>query len=247
MLILGLAGLVLSNLQNREHVGKLFGWIAIVLALTMVAGCETTTVQQLGGARMLTGFEMDRVTAGSAFAATDAAARARGSTPRASVLGTAAAYHGDSPILGAPFLDFANSQAKAAANADDLAQAGLSVRVFVDSTNGGASIDAGAAGTGANRAEVTAQFYGISTNRADLVFGSVAAVACCGSDAGAQVKLASRTGGPYSRELRGAPVSDTPEQIQSRVDIAVVSSAFPVLEPAQVWVAGAPTRVSPKY
>jgi len=41
--------------------------------------------------------------------------------------------------------------------------------------------------------------------------------------------------------------SDTPEQIQRTIDIAIVSSAFPILDPAQVLVMGGPARVSPKY
>jgi hypothetical protein len=227
--------------------GNRSGWCVVVLAMAMVGGCQTATIQRPGEARRLTGFEMDEVTAGSAVAANDTGARALGLVPRTAVLGTASAYSGNSPVAGAPFLNYANSQAIASASNGDLAQTTLSSHVSVDSVNGGASIGAEAAGTGTSRAEVTAEFYGISTNRADIVFGSLAAVGCCGSGTGAQIEVVSGTGGPYSKELRASPVSDTPGQLQGRVDIAVVSSALPILDPAQVLVAGSPTRASPKY
>jgi hypothetical protein len=223
------------------------GWKPMVLLLAIATGCDTTAMKRSGGARLLTGIEMDQVTAGTAFAVTDAAARALGSAPQTAVLATASAYSGNSPIAGVPFLDYASSQAIASARNGFVAQTSLSSRVAVDGANGAASIDAKAAGTGTSGAQVTAQFYGVSTNRADLVFGTVAAVACCGSDAGAQVTVDSRTGGPYSRQLRAAPVSDGSGQAQSRVDIAVVSSALPILDPAQVLAARAPARASPKY
>jgi hypothetical protein len=232
---------------NRAKMGGRWGWTAMVSLIAMAAGCQTTTIQGPGRARMLTGFEMDAVTAGSAVAVNDATARALGSTPQTAILGIASAYSGSSPIAGAPLLNYANSQATASASNGELAQAGLSSRVSVDSSNGGASIDAQAAGTGTSRAQVTAQFYGISTNRSDLVFGSISAAACCGSVATAQVKVDGEAGGPYTRELQAAPVSDSSGQVQRRVDIAVVSSALPILDPAQLLVTGGSARVSPKY
>jgi hypothetical protein len=224
-----------------------WGWSAMASLIAIFAGCQTTTIQGPGGARILTGVEMDEVTAGSAVAVNDAAARAFGFAPQAEVLGIASAYSGNSPIAGAPFLNSATSKATASAGNGELAQTGLSSRVSVGSTNGGASIDAKAAATGPTSAQVTAQFFGISTNRADLVFGSVSTFACCGSAAAAQVKVGSGAGGPYTRELQAAPVSDTPGQVQRRVDIAVVSSALPILDPAQVLVTGGSARISPKY
>jgi hypothetical protein len=225
-----------------------WGWSAMVSMIAMLAGCQTaTTIQGSRGARILTGFEMDQVTAGSAIAVNDAAAHGLGSAPHATVLGIASAYSGNSPIFGAPFLNYANSQAMASAGNGGLAQTRLSSHVSVDSNNGGASIDAKAAGTGTTSAQVTAQFYGISTSRADLVFGSVSALACCGSAAAAQVKTDSGAGGPYTSEPQNAPVFDTPGQVQSRVDIAVVSSALSILDPAQLLVTGGSARISPKY
>jgi len=67
----------------------------------------------------------------------------------------------------------------------DRARAGLSNYVSVGSANGGALIDAEASGIGTSHTQVSTQFFGISTNRADIVFGSVTAISCCGFDAGA--------------------------------------------------------------
>ena len=224
-----------------------WGWSAMVSLIAIFAGCQSTTIQGPGGARILTGVEMDEVTAGSAVAVNEATARALGFAPQAEVLGIASAYSGNSPIVGASFLNYVNSQAMASAGNGELAQTGLSSHASVDSNNGGASIDAKAAGAGTTSAQVTAQFYGISTSRADLVFGSVSALACCGSAAAAQVKADSGAGGPYTSELQTAPVSDAPDQVQRKVDIAVVSSALPILDPAQLLVTGGSARISPKY
>lgn len=194
---------------------------------------------------------MDQVTAGSAVAANAAAARALGSAPRTAVLSSALAYSGSSPIAGAPFLNYVSSQDMASASNGQSTQASGSSQIHVDSANGGASIDAKASSTAAgsetSHAQVSMQFYGVSTSRADLVFGSVAAVACCGPLVAAQVAVDSGAGGPYSRELRGVPLSDVPGQTQSRVDVAIASSALPILDPAQVVVARAPSLISPKY
>jgi hypothetical protein len=217
-------------------------WIAIVLALVMVVGCEAVDTRRTGGARTLTGLEMDRITAGSAIIVDNAAARAFGSTPRAAVLDSVAAYSGSGPIASAPFLNYAKSTTVVSAGDGNRARACLSNYVSVSNANGGALIDAAASSIGTSQTQVSAQFFGISTNRADLVFGSVAGISCCGSDAGADIKVESKTGGPYSTELRSAPVSvsGTPGQVQNRVDIAVLSSALPILNPAEVSVARAP-------
>jgi hypothetical protein len=227
--------------------GKSSGWNALVLATAFLAGCQTTVIQHSGGKRILTGSEMDKVTAGSAGATNDATARAVGSEAQTNVLGSASAYSGTGPIAGAPFLYYANSETIASASGSELAETGLFSQASVDGRNGGASITATAAGVGTSRAQVTARFYGISTNRADIVFGSVAAVACCGSGTEAEVNANSRTGGLYSREIRAMPASDTTGQARNTIDLSVVSSALPILDPAQVFSAGAPTRASPKY
>ena len=233
--------------RNRENGGNRLRRNAMVLALAMVAGCDATINPRPGGARILSGFEMDQVTAGSAVAANDAAARGFSFAPKTQVLGIASVYSGKSPIAGTTILDYANSQTTASRSGSNFAQTSISSQVAVDGGNGGASVDAWAAATGVSQAQVTAQFYGISTNRTDFVFGSVAAGACCGSDAAAGVEVASTSGGSYTREVRSAPVSATPGQVQNRVDIAVASSQKPLLDSAQVLAAGAPAQVSPKY
>jgi hypothetical protein len=240
-------GLSFLGEQNNKQMGKCSGWSAMLLAMATIAGCQTTIAQHRHGSRILTGPEMDVVTAGSAVASNGAAAHALGLETQTAVSGGASAYSGISPILGAPLLNYGTSQATASAGGDELAETRLSSAISVDGTNGGASIAATAAGLGTSHAQVNAQLYGISTARADVAFGSVAAVACCGSDTEAQVRVNGAAGGPYSEELRAAPVSEATGQVGSRVDITVVSSALPILDQAQVLVAGAPTRVSPKY
>ena len=118
------------------------------------------------------------------------------------------------------------------------AAASGSSQIFGDGGNGVSQIDstatAIAAGSGASHAQVDMNFSGISTSRADLVFGSVAATACCAPLAEAQVGVTGKTGGAYARELRGSPPSNTPGQMRSRIDIVVVSSALPVVDPGQM-------------
>jgi hypothetical protein len=204
-------------------------------------------IQHRGVARVLTEVEMDKITAGSAAAANETTAHALGLDAEANVFGNAAAYSGGGPIVGAPSLYFANSQAIASSSGDLFAKTALSSHVSVYGANGGASIDATAGGAGTNHAQAEAQFYGISTSREDIVFGSIAAAACCGPGAEAEVGANTRTGGAYSRELRAAPAFVTLGQAHNRIDIAVASSALPILDPAQMAAAGAPTRASPKY
>jgi hypothetical protein len=227
------------------------GWYALVLAIPLVAGCETTTLRNSGRARILTGAEMDRISAGAAVAVNEATARALGAAPQTAVSATTQTNSGGSPIAGAPFLNYATSRAMASAGNGELVQAGVSSQISVDGANGGARIDAAAtgavAGNATSHAQVSTQTYAISTIRADLAFGSVSASACCGSAAEAQVKADSRAGGPYSREIHGAALSDAPGQVQRKVDIAIVSSALPVLDPAQLLVTGGSARISPKY
>jgi hypothetical protein len=232
--------------QNGGDMARRLVWSAVLLALAVVGGCQTIAERSLG-ARTLTEPEMDAITAGSAVAGNDSAALGIGSETHTAALGSTSAYSGVSPILGIPFLNYEKSEASASASGDELAQTTLSSDVYVDGANGGASITTTAAGIGTRRAQAIAQFNGISTNRADLVFGSVTAVACCGSASAARVNLDSSTGGPYSKELRAMPASKVSGQAESRVDITVVSSALPILDQAEVLVARTSTRISPKY
>jgi hypothetical protein len=220
-----------------------------VLAMALIAGCETTTLQNSSGARLLTGAEMDRITAGSVVAIGEATAYALGSAPQTAV--SATTNSAASPFAGAPLRDSASSQAAAFASGSEFAKAGLSSHISVVGANGGARVEASGAasamGNETSRAEVRTQGYGVTTDRADLVFGSIAAVACCGSGATAQVKVDSGTDGLYSREVRDAHTSTGAGQIQSSVDFALVSSALPIADPAQVAVTGGPPRISSKY
>jgi hypothetical protein len=225
-------------------------WSAAVLALVTVAGCKMTTIQSSGESRILTAVEMDQITAGSATARSEATAQSLGFAPQTAVSATTQTSSGTSPIAGAPFVNYGASKATAAASNGEFAQAALSSRISVDGGNGGAWIATDATGTtagnGPNRAQVSTQTFGISTTRADLVFGSVAAVACCNS-AAARADVDGGAGGAYSREFRGTSTSDMQGEIQSKADIAVVSSAQPLLDSAHMLVTGTPARISPKY
>jgi hypothetical protein len=83
------------------------------------------------------------------------------------------------------------------------------------------------------------QFYGLSIGRVDLVFGTALAVACCAPTLEVQT-TADAVGGGYSNELQGRPLSDIPGQLQSRVDVSVVSSSLPIGDPGQMLTFTAP-------
>ena len=78
------------------------------------------------------------------------------------------------------------------------------------------------------------QFYGLSIGHVDLAFGTATAAACCAPVLAAQVTANGGAGGPYSQEIKAFPLSATPGQIQSRADIAVISSSLPLLNAGQM-------------
>jgi len=215
----------------------------------MVAGCETASPQNSGAARILTSAEMDRITAGVATATSEATALATGGAPRTAASATTQTNSGNSLIPGSSFRNYATTRATALASNGQRIQAGVSTQISVDGGSGGAWIDAAGtvAGGGTGPVQVSTQAYGISTARTDLAFGSVSASACCGSTATVQVKADSGAGGSYSQEIHTTATSDVQGQAQRKVDIAIVSSALPVLDPARLLVTGGSARISPKY
>jgi len=226
---------------------------AMVLAIAMLAGCETRAIPNARGSRLLTGIEMDQITVGSAGAINGAEAHALGSVSEATAVTSSLVASGGSTVAGAhfsnaPTSNYVSSRVTASASNGQNAEASGSSHIFADGKNGGAEIDATAtaAGRGRSLAQVGMHFSGISTSRADLVFGSVTAIACCSPLAEAQIQVIGRAGGPYSRELRSTPPSDTPGQIQSRVDILVASSVLPMIDPGQLLGLLTP-HVSPVY
>jgi hypothetical protein len=220
------------------------GWKVMVLATTiMVGGCENATSERPGGARMLTMIEMEQVTVGSAGAMNEVEAHAFGSAPQTSSVTSTLADSGGSPIAGAPFLNYSTSQAVASASDGPLVQVGGSSQILVDSS-GGARINAVATGTAAgseaSEAELNIQFTGISLSHLDLAYGTISATACCNPRDGTQAEADSRGGGPYTSELQGAPISNVPAQVQSRIDAAVASSTLPLLDAGQALTVTAP-------
>jgi hypothetical protein len=212
------------------------GWNAMVLATVVVAGCKSgATEVPSGGARLLTGIEMDQVTAGSALAVNQVEALGLGAAPQTTAFTSTLADSGGSPIAGAPFINYASSQAAASsASNGTFVQAGGSNQIQVYGSGGGAWLDAAstatAIGSEPSNAETNMQFTGFSLNHLDFVYGSIAAVACCNPLDTTQATVDSGGGGPYTKQLQGAPVSDMPGQIQSRIDDAVASSTLPLLD-----------------
>jgi hypothetical protein len=224
------------------------GWgrPAILLAAATVAGCQAaTSIQGSDRSRSLTEIEMDRIFAGSSAAASDANATALGPAPETTTVTSTLASSGIT-VSAPPFLDlltlnYAFSQAVASAGNAVTAEATGTTEISVDGGGGGASINATSAGTAAGRtssqAQINMQFYGLSIGRVDLTFGTAIATACCAPILAAQA-TADGAGGGYWRELQASPVSD---QVQSRVDISVVSSTLPILDAGQVSALVGPT------
>jgi len=194
-------------------------------------------------ARLLTPAEMDRVTVGavSAVAKNQVEAQALGAgaaqtTASASTLASSAG-----PVAGAPFAylssNYSSSQATASAIGGQLAESSGSSHISV-AANGGAQIDAAgtaiAAGGERSQAQVSLQFSGLSIGHVDLAFGTATAAACCAPVLAAQVTANGRAGGPYSQEAQAFPLSTIPGQVQSRADIAVVSSSLPIVNAGQM-------------
>ena len=89
------------------------------------------------------------------------------------------------------------------------------------------------------------QWYAV-TDHADLAFGTVAASACCGAEAGAQVTADPSAGGPYTSEYVVRRQPQTSGQAEQAVDVSVVSSTLPIVDPARI-TAAVSTRVYSKY
>ena len=212
----------------------------LVIPLAMLFGCELSTMPATSGMRVLATPELDRITVGSATASIDLAVYALPPGAQTAASTSTLAISGSGPAAGPPFVhkNFSTSQGIASATSSKLAQTTGSSHTAVSGVNGGAVIDAAgaslAAGPGLGQTELSLQFQGVSTARADLVYGTAIAIACCASGLSAQVAAGGEAGGPYSAELQVPRRSGQPGQVQSRVDIAVVSSAFPIIDAGQM-------------
>ena len=212
------------------------------LMAATVGGCGSAEIWSTGGHRLLTGIEMDRVSAGSAAAIADVTAVAIGLAPRTSAATDTLASSG---ILRTAFpfsnlltLDYASSHAAASASNAPFTESSGSVHIGVDGGGGGASIAAGslanAAGSGSSASQINMEFYGLSIGRTvDLLFGMAVASACCAPVRSVQT-TAEGSGGEYSRSIEAFPVSIISGQLQSRIDISVVVSSLPILDAGQV-------------
>jgi len=123
----------LQSVVNRS------GWKALVLAAVVVAGCENVVIERPAGVRLLTGSEMDTVTAGSAVAMNRVEAQALGSAPQTTTFSSTLADSGGSLIAAPPFapiLNYASSQAGASASNGIFAQASGSSQIQVNASGG---------------------------------------------------------------------------------------------------------------
>jgi hypothetical protein len=208
-------------MDNRRH------RLAIFLVVAAVTGCNAaSTLQSSGRSRFLTKAEMDQISAGTSTAVSNANASAVGPAPQTTALTNTLASSGN-PIPASPFVglitsNYAMSQTTATASNAPFTAADV------------------AAGSEASHAEITMQVYAMSIGRVDLAFGSAIAAACCAPSLAAQT-TADGVGGGYSRQLQASPISGVSQQVQSRVDISVVSSTLPILDAGRVTAIGGPT------
>ena len=213
---------------------NLWASTAILLVAASVAGCEAANiVQSSRGSRFLTETEMNQISAGSSDAISNANATAVGPAPQTVALTNTLASSGTPvsalPIVGLTTLHYAVSQATASASNAPSTQVDVSTWTAVNGGGGGAAISstssATAAGSEASHAQINMEFQGLSIGRVDLVFGTAVATACCAPSIAAHT-TADRAGGGYWRQLTASPIPTVPGQVQSRVDISVVSSAL---------------------
>ena len=222
-------------------------FLSTSLALaTVLTGCNTTDVQRFRTPRILTSSDLEKITAGSSDARNEILANAVGAAPEATVSGTVSAFSGDTPIIGMPISNYATTQGIAFARGSEGAETLLLSHLSIDHLNREAELDGVAVSSGDSRAEATTQFYGVSTKTADIVFGSIRAIACCDT-AATQVNVFSKLSGLYTTEVRNRPLVNMPGERQSRLDLAVVSSTLPLLSPGQALLSQALSRLSPKY
>jgi hypothetical protein len=196
--------------------------------------------------RLLTAAEMERVTASGLSAVAENQAEAQALAPGAEAAQTTAsastlAISSSSAVAGPPFArlssNYSNSQATASAIGGQFAETSGSSHISV-AANGGAQIDAAGAaiavGGERSQAQVSLQFYGLSIGHVDLAFGTAAAAACCAPLLAGQVTVSGVAGGAYSQKVQAFQLSAIPGQVQSRADIAVVSSSLPLVNAGQM-------------
>lgn len=223
------------------------GCAALVVVTIILSSCATAAIPSPSLPRQLTILEMDLVSAGSATAISNVDASALGVAPRTSASTDTLVSSGEPasapPFIGLPTLNYAVSEGAASASNGLVTQVDGSTHIGVTGGGGGALIDAfgaaAASGSPRGQAQLSMRFYGLSIGSVDLVFGTATATACCAPSVMAQ-SSADAAGGGHWRALQAFTKSDVSGQVQSRIDISVVSSALPVLDPGQVSASVAP-------
>ena len=223
-----------------------------VISPIITAGCAISESQSPRlPAHYLNETEMDRVTVGSARAASSVSAQAIGSTATAFTSTSDLVIASSRPINGAPFLSYATVQSRALAAEGESAQADGAGEIFAGSgptLGAGANVTAAATATGAGaRAQVNVQLYGIvTTDHTALVFGTIDALACCAPHASGQATIDTLAEGPYVAGQYVLRTGTNPGAAESAIDFAVVSSPLPLVDPSLLGAASA-TRIAPGY
>ena len=129
----------------RASMGNRLGIKAMVLTIGMLAGCETA-IPNPRGSRLLTGSEMDQITAGSVGAINRAEAHARGLTSQATASTSTLVASRSGTIVGVHLVNaassnYVSSQLSASAGNGQTATASGSNHVYADGEYGVTQID----------------------------------------------------------------------------------------------------------
>jgi hypothetical protein len=211
----------------------------IAITLLPLFACQPATplIAHPGGSRLLTGVEMDQISAGSAIAISNAEATAVGLAGQ-TLAHTNTFTASSTPVPTQPFtnvftLSYASLQAAAIAVRGAFNQASGAATIAVDGVAIVANSTATAAGSPfSGSAQINMQFYALSIGTVDVAFGSATATACCAPSVVAQT-TATAAGSGYSQQIQSTPIATVSGQVQSQVDIAVVSSPLPMLGAGQ--------------
>jgi hypothetical protein len=239
--------------------------------LMAAPGCTTPTYQTPQfAARHLSDNDMDRITAGEAYATSTASAQATGATAFTSVSDLSLVSSGS--INGAPVVSYATLQGHALAAQAVSAQASAAGQLAISNgTTAGieAATASAAKATGPDsRAQADIQLYAtLTTNQTAVVFGSTDTLGCCApqsngqtpqpnsqtsqssgqtSQPNGQAIMSIMAQGAYTEGKQVHRTGTTPAAAESGVDVAEVSSRLPLIDPSELIAASA-TRIAPRY
>jgi hypothetical protein len=211
------------------------------LGLIPITGCQLPESQprplvRHGLTSTLTDSQMDALAAGTATGMADAVSLAVGFAPQTNSSENVTARQ--RPI-GDPITNSVLAQSQASAFGEISSQANSNALIHVDGGSGGAGIIASANGAGSNGGGSTytvVRLLGVSTDRADIAFGTAIAAACCGAIEVPLVVAQTTSGGRYTQEQVALQMSGS-NQKQTMLTVSVVSSSLPLVGPGQAIAA----------